>query len=266
MSDPVLPGASPCRRPGGPAGALVLHGFTGSPHSMRPLAERLGRRRLHRRAAPPARPRHQRRRHAADQLGRLVGRGRAGLSSTWPAGPSRSSWPGCRWAAPSPAGWPPATPRSPGWSASTRRSSRRPRRSSSCCRDAPTPVPRPCPGIGSDIAQPGVTELAYEAHPDRAAAVAADGRHRARAPSGRHPLSRCSCSPARRTTSWRRPPATCWPPACPGRSSGSAASAATTCHPRLRRGRHRGAHRRLRRQGRLPDPKSGGPGQPARLP
>ena len=36
---PVLPGAEPFSAPGGPHGALVLHGFTGSPQSMRGLAE-----------------------------------------------------------------------------------------------------------------------------------------------------------------------------------------------------------------------------------
>jgi carboxylesterase len=34
----VLPGAEPFSAPGGPHGALVLHGFTGSPQSMRGLA------------------------------------------------------------------------------------------------------------------------------------------------------------------------------------------------------------------------------------
>lgn len=39
---PVLPGCEPWSSPGGgPHGALVLHGFTGSPVSMRPLAEAL---------------------------------------------------------------------------------------------------------------------------------------------------------------------------------------------------------------------------------
>ncbi len=39
---PVLPGCEPWSSPGGgPSGALVLHGFTGSPVSMRPLAEAL---------------------------------------------------------------------------------------------------------------------------------------------------------------------------------------------------------------------------------
>ncbi len=35
----VLPGAEPFSAPGGPAGALVLHGFTGCPQSMRGLAK-----------------------------------------------------------------------------------------------------------------------------------------------------------------------------------------------------------------------------------
>jgi carboxylesterase len=40
MTDPspVLPGAEPQSWPGGPHGALVLHGFTGTPQSMRSLA------------------------------------------------------------------------------------------------------------------------------------------------------------------------------------------------------------------------------------
>jgi carboxylesterase len=39
---PILPGCEPWSSPGGgPHGALVLHGFTGSPVSMRPLAEAL---------------------------------------------------------------------------------------------------------------------------------------------------------------------------------------------------------------------------------
>lgn len=38
-SSQVLPGAEPWSAPGGPHGALVVHGFTGSPQSMRGLAE-----------------------------------------------------------------------------------------------------------------------------------------------------------------------------------------------------------------------------------
>lgn len=38
---PVLPGAEPFSAAGGRVGALILHGFTGSPQSMRPWAEHL---------------------------------------------------------------------------------------------------------------------------------------------------------------------------------------------------------------------------------
>ncbi|MFW6689917.1 alpha/beta hydrolase [Streptomyces sp. MAR4 CNX-425] len=43
---PVLPGAEPFRQPGGETGALVCHGFTGSPQSVRPWAEDLAARGL----------------------------------------------------------------------------------------------------------------------------------------------------------------------------------------------------------------------------
>ena len=35
----ILPGAEPMSAPGGPVGVLVVHGFTGTPQSMRPLAD-----------------------------------------------------------------------------------------------------------------------------------------------------------------------------------------------------------------------------------
>jgi carboxylesterase len=38
---PVLPGAEPFTADGGPVGALLVHGFTGSPQSLRPWAEHL---------------------------------------------------------------------------------------------------------------------------------------------------------------------------------------------------------------------------------
>jgi carboxylesterase len=40
MSVDVLPGSEPFSHVGGPHGVLVLHGFTGNPGSMRPLAQR----------------------------------------------------------------------------------------------------------------------------------------------------------------------------------------------------------------------------------
>jgi carboxylesterase len=41
MSPDLIPGADPWSHDGGPAGALVLHGFTGNPGSMRAIAEAL---------------------------------------------------------------------------------------------------------------------------------------------------------------------------------------------------------------------------------
>jgi carboxylesterase len=41
-SPDLMPGAEPWRADGGPVGALVLHGFTGNPQSMRPLAQAFG--------------------------------------------------------------------------------------------------------------------------------------------------------------------------------------------------------------------------------
>jgi carboxylesterase len=38
----IMPGAEPESIDGGPHGALVLHGFTGNPQSMRGLAHALG--------------------------------------------------------------------------------------------------------------------------------------------------------------------------------------------------------------------------------
>ncbi|MFD0774562.1 alpha/beta hydrolase [Streptomonospora algeriensis] len=38
---PTMPGAEPYRRSGGGTGVLLCHGFTGSPHSMRPWAQHL---------------------------------------------------------------------------------------------------------------------------------------------------------------------------------------------------------------------------------
>jgi carboxylesterase len=42
MTAPIIPGAEPWSSEGGSNGALVLHGFTGNPQSMRPLAMVLG--------------------------------------------------------------------------------------------------------------------------------------------------------------------------------------------------------------------------------
>src|SRR3954452_8856556 len=43
---PLMPGAEPFRHDGGPVGALLCHGFTGTPQSLRPWAEHLAARGL----------------------------------------------------------------------------------------------------------------------------------------------------------------------------------------------------------------------------
>src|SRR6202034_4158199 len=39
VTAPIIPGAEPFSQAGGPSGVLVLHGFTGNPSSMRPIAD-----------------------------------------------------------------------------------------------------------------------------------------------------------------------------------------------------------------------------------
>ena len=76
VTAPIMQGAEPWSAAGGPDGVLVLHGFTGNPQSMRPLAEALAARRVHGGAAPPARARDVPRGPGPDPVGGLVGRGR----------------------------------------------------------------------------------------------------------------------------------------------------------------------------------------------
>jgi carboxylesterase len=40
MTDEIMPGCEPFSAPGSSMGVLILHGFTGNPFSMRPLAQR----------------------------------------------------------------------------------------------------------------------------------------------------------------------------------------------------------------------------------
>ena len=107
-------------------------------------------------------------------------------------------WSGCRWAAPSPAGWPSATPRSAASSWSNplveppgRRASATPSRS---CSTRATEI---APGIGSDIARPGVVELSYDGTP-AAPPCSPSSRGPRRWPRpGRRSAARCSCFSSR---------------------------------------------------------------------
>ncbi len=109
---PILPGCEPWSSPGGgPHGVLVLHGFTGSPVSMRPLAEALADAGFA--VELPRLPGHGTavRGHDRDRLGRLAHRGRArprgapGPHARRPGRGGRAS----RWAARSRRRWPRAT-------------------------------------------------------------------------------------------------------------------------------------------------------------
>ena len=106
VTAPILPGAEPFSHTGGPSGVLVLHGFTGNPQSMRPLAVALA-------AAGytvdlPLLPGHG---TAVEDMiptrwAGLVEGGRVGLRQA--GGQLRRRWPSwpCPWAGRSPAGWP----------------------------------------------------------------------------------------------------------------------------------------------------------------
>ena len=99
MAVPVLPGAEPYSHDGGDIGVLVVHGYTGTPQSMRPLGRTLRRGRLHGAAAPAARARDAVAGTEPDAVAGLVRRGRASLRASCGPAVHRSSSPGCRWAA-----------------------------------------------------------------------------------------------------------------------------------------------------------------------
>ena len=75
----IIPGGEPWSAPGGPHGALVIHGFTGNPSLDAGSGRGPARRRVRGRAAAAARARHLGRRHGRHRLGRLVRRGRGGV-------------------------------------------------------------------------------------------------------------------------------------------------------------------------------------------
>jgi carboxylesterase len=228
MTD-ILPGAEPFSAAGGPAGVLVLHGFTGNPQSMRPLAQALA---------------------AAGftvELPLLPGHGTSiddMLTTGW------ADWSGAAEAA-----YIDLAGRcsrvvvaglSMGGTLTCWLASRHPEIAGIICVN---PAVEPAadsfleildgmaatgaatmPAVGNDIAMPGTKELAYDATP---IAGVKDMLLPSPPwnPSWGRSAARCCCSPARRTMWSPRPAATCWPPASPGRWSGCCASAATTWPP-----------------------------------
>ena len=66
----ILAGAEPFSATGGPVGVLVLHGFTGNPQSMRPLANAFAAAGFAVELPLAARARHERRGHGAHAMAR----------------------------------------------------------------------------------------------------------------------------------------------------------------------------------------------------
>ena len=100
MTAPIIPGAEPYSATGDTRGALVLHGFTGNPQSMRGLALALADAGFT--VEMPLLPGHGT--DIADMLPTrvegLVGGGRGGLRPSWrraatPSSSSGSPWAGC---------------------------------------------------------------------------------------------------------------------------------------------------------------------------
>lgn len=168
MSAAVLPGAEPQSWPGGPDGALVLHGFTGTPQSMRGLASALAATGLavelpllpgHGTSLADMAPTRWEDWSAAAEAAytELAGRCRSVVVAGLSMGGTLTCWlASCH---PEIAGIvvvnPLVEPPAPSYLELLQG-----------VLDSGTEM---APGVGSDIAAPGVTELAYEGAPVRAA-------------------------------------------------------------------------------------------------
>ena len=158
VTAPIMPGAEPWSAEGGPDGVLVLHGFTGNPQSMRPLAEALAAAGFTVDLPLLPGPRHRGRGHGPDAVGGLVGCGRGPLPGAGrPVRPRRRGR-AVHGRAPWPAGWPSATPTWPASPWSTRWSHAPGADLRSASGRCSTPASRRADGIGSDIKKEGAVE------------------------------------------------------------------------------------------------------------
>ena len=164
-----MPGAEPFSATGGPDGVLVLHGFTGSPASMRGVAEKLADAGLTVELPLLPGPRHRGRGHGAHALGRLDGGRREPPTRSWPpAATGWPSWPVDGRHARLLAGRAPPRDRRHGARQPVRRPARRraPRRPSQGCS---TPATEVAPEHGLRHRQGRRRELAYDGSPLAAA-------------------------------------------------------------------------------------------------
>ena len=222
---PIIAGAEPLNVAGGPVGVLVLHGFTGNPSSMRGLAT------------------------AFVEAGHTVEMPRLPGHGTDVEDMLRTGW--SDWSAAAEAALVDLQSRtdevvvaglSMGGSLTAWLATRHPELAGIICIN-PAVAPQDemlsvvtamveagdtvMAGIGSDVADPDVVEWLTPRRRSPRWCPCSKSLRRSW-PTCPRSNARCCCSPAPRTTSCRRPTATCWPLRCRGRSSGSAASAATT--------------------------------------
>ena len=231
MTDrPILEGAEPYSAQGDRRGALVLHGFTGCPQSMRPLAEAFA---------------------AAGytvELPRLPGHG------TTVEDMARYGWPD--WAAAAEAAYTDLAARtdsvvvaglSMGGTLTLYLAEQHPEiaaivlvnpvvepedfaplvKMARAQLDAGEPFIQ---GVGNDVADPDVTELAYTSMPNAAVLSLVVGLQALKADLATVRPPAWSCA-VRRTTSCRRRRSSCWPSACLARTRSSNWSAASTSRP-----------------------------------
>ena len=188
----VMPGAEPFAFPGGDGpdgrtGVLLVHGFTGTPMSMRPVGRAPRRRGLRRPLPAAARPRHHAGRTATPAPTTSGRRRSARRSTRSPPSATASSWPGCRWAAPWPPGWPRCARTTLAGLVLVNPALLTQRLDAKLL-----PLIARLTGswapIASDIKKPGVTELAYPKLPDPGddAAPRAVGGHPRRPRPGQH--------------------------------------------------------------------------------
>ena len=165
MTAPILAGAEPFSAEGGPVGALVLHGFTGIPASLRPLAEALADAGLT--VELPLLPGHG---TAVEDMietrvAGLGGGGRRRPTASWRRVATRWPWSACRWAAPWPCWLAEHHPEIAGLVVvNPLIEPDRPELAPGARRPAGVRLGH-VDAIGSDIAKPGVDELSYPATP-----------------------------------------------------------------------------------------------------
>ena len=223
VTAPIIPGAEPWSAHGGVPRRARPARVHRQPPVHAPPGRGPGRRRLHRRAAAAARPRHRRRGHDPHAVGGLVGGRRGRTTRPWPPGATRWRSPALSmggtltcWLAERPSrdrgdrrGQPVRRPPGRELPGGHRGPPRRGHRGRST-------------GVGSDIAKEGMVESAYPGHAARRRlSRCSRGSTRSPAELGRHPLPGPAALQPRGPRGRPRRRATSSRPGWAGPSSGS---------------------------------------------